>query len=173
MFSTMLAKIMRFIRSFKYYTQKQKELSLRSILFVCLGNICRSPLADGIANRYAGELGLDIYIDSAGTSDWHKGEAPCEHSIKVAKLNGVDISALRSRPICPQDLKEFELVVAMDRQNRSDLLSYGFENVKLLGDFGGLGGADVPDPYHFKGFSGFEKVYEMIDRGVRDILRSS
>ena len=146
---------------------------MRSILFVCLGNICRSPLADGIANRYARELGLDFYIDSAGTSDWHKGEAPCEHSIKIAKQNGVDISGLRSRPICPQDLKEFELIIAMDRQNRSDLLSYGFENVKLLGDFGGLGGADVPDPFYFKGFSGFEKVYEMIDRGVRDILRSS
>ncbi len=143
---------------------------MRSILFVCLGNICRSPLADGIANKYARELGLEIYIDSAGTSDWHKGETPCEQSIKIAKLNGVDISSLRSRPICPQDLKEFELVVAMDKQNRNDLLSYGFKNVKLLGDFGGLGGEDVPDPFYFEGFSGFEKIYEMIDNGVGGIL---
>ena len=144
---------------------------MKSILFVCLGNICRSPLADGIANKYAREFELDIYIDSAGTSDWHKGEAPCEQSIQVADLHGVDISALKSRPICPQDLKEFELIIAMDRQNKTDLLNYGFENVKLLGNFGGLGGEDVPDPFYFKGFSGFEKVYEMIETGVRDILQ--
>ena len=143
---------------------------MKTILFVCLGNICRSPLADGIANKIAREKNLELYIDSAGTSDWHKGEAPCENSQIVAKKYGVDISGLKSRPICPQDLKEFEIVVAMDEQNKKDLLSYGFKNVYKLGDFGGFGGKDVPDPYYFVGFKGFEVVYEMIDKAVKDLL---
>ena len=144
---------------------------MRSILFVCLGNICRSPLADGIANKIAREKGLELYIDSAGTSSFHKGESPCENSQKVAKKYGVDISKLKSRPIVPKDLEEFEIVVAMDEQNRKDLLSYGFKNVYKLGDFGGLGGKDVPDPYYYVGFKGFEVVYEMIQKGVEDLIK--
>ena len=87
---------------------------MRSILFVCLGNICRSPIADGIANKIAREKNLDLYIDSAGTSAFHKGEPPCENSQKVAKKYGINISGLKSRPIVPKDLEEFEIVVAMD-----------------------------------------------------------
>ena len=143
---------------------------MRSILFVCLGNICRSPLADGIANKIARENGYEIYCDSAGTSHYHKGESPCENSQKVAKKYGVDISGLKSRPIVPKDLEEFEVVVAMDEQNRKDLLSYGFKDVYKLGEFGGLENADIPDPYYYVGFKGFEIVYEMIAKGVEDLL---
>ena len=143
---------------------------MKSILFVCLGNICRSPLADGIANKIAREKGYELYIDSAGTSAFHKGEPPCENSQKVALKYGVDISGLKSRPIVPKDLKEFEIVVAMDEQNKKDLLHYGFKNVYKLGEFGGLENKDVPDPYYYSGFKGFELVYEMIEKGVVDLL---
>ena len=72
---------------------------MKSILFVCLGNICRSPLAEGIAKARAKELGLDIEVDSAGTSSYHRGERPCDGSINVSKKYGIDISNLRSRPV--------------------------------------------------------------------------
>ena len=143
---------------------------MKKILFVCLGNICRSPLAEGIARKHAEEKGLDLHIDSAGTSDWHEGKSPCEHSIKVAKDHNVDITQQRSRPITKKDTVYFDCVVAMDEQNRKDLEIFGFESVYKLGDFGGYGGADVPDPYFFNGFEGFEKVFEMIDKCVQDLL---
>ncbi len=144
----------------------------KRILFVCLGNICRSPLAEGIAKQYIKEKQLKIAVDSAGTSNWHEGEPPCENSIKVAHSYGVDISNQRSRPITQQDLKIYDLVVAMDEQNRIDLESFGFDTVCKIGDFGGFGEADVPDPYFFPGFEGFEKVYTMIDLCIRDLLEN-
>ena len=144
---------------------------MKSILFVCLGNICRSPLADGIANKIAREHDLDLHIDSAGTSQWHIGEPPCKNAIKIAARNGVDISGLRARTLHRNDPETFQYVVAMDSQNKKDLQSLGYQNVYLIGDYGGYGGADVPDPYFFDGFSGFEKVYEMLDTAVRDFLK--
>ena len=146
---------------------------MKSILFVCLGNICRSPIADGIANKIAKEENLDLYIDSAGTSDFHKGSSPCENSQKVASKYGVNISGLKSRPIVPKDLEEFEIIVAMDEQNKKDLLHYGFKNVYKLGEFADLENKDVPDPYYYRGFKGFELVYEMIEKGVKDLLRDT
>jgi len=143
---------------------------MKSILFVCLGNICRSPLADGIANKIAREGEKDLYIDSAGTSNWHKGEAPCQHSIDIASLHKIDISGLKSRPIIKKDIQEFKYIVAMDEQNKKDLISYGFKDVFKIGDFGGLGGADIPDPYHFRELEGFQIVFEMIEKGVVDFL---
>ena len=142
---------------------------MKSILFVCLGNICRSPLAEGIAKDISKNLGLNLKIDSAGTSNWHEGESPCEQSIKIAKEKGIDISKQRSRPVCRED-KEFDLIVALDTQNRDDLKSMGFENVRLLGEFGGLNGTDIPDPFYFKDFSGFKRVYEMIEKGVQGLF---
>ena len=80
-------------------------MEIKSILFVCLGNICRSPIAEGVAKRYIQEKNLDLIIDSAGTGSWHVGEAPCENSIKVAHLNGVDISKQRARQVTKEDRK--------------------------------------------------------------------
>ncbi len=144
---------------------------MKSILFVCLGNICRSPIAHGIANKIARKNDLLLHIDSAGTSKWHIGEVPCENSVKIAKMNDIDISDLKARTIHPKDSEIFNYIVAMDKQNKNDLISLGCENVFLLGDYGGFGGVDVPDPYHFQTFSGFEKVYNMIDVCVRDFLK--
>lgn len=140
-----------------------------SILFVCLGNICRSPLADGIATRLAQKEGLDIRIDSAGTGHWHIGEAPCPNSIKIARQKGIDISHLRGRQVSREDFEEFDHIIALDEKNRSDLQALGCKNVRKLGEFG-FEGMDVPDPYFFDGFDGFEKVYEMIATGVENIL---
>jgi len=140
------------------------------ILFVCLGNICRSPLAEGVAQSIVENKGLNLAVDSAGTSNWHEGEAPCSHSIKIARQNKVDISQQKSRPITKQHIESFDYVVAMDAQNKIDLENFGFTNVYKLGDFGGYKGANVPDPYFFPGFEGFEKVFEMVDVCVKDFL---
>ena len=137
-------------------------MEIKSILFVCLGNICRSPIAEGVAKRYIQEKNLDLIIDSAGTGSWHVGEAPCENSIKVAHLNGVDISKQRARQVTKDDLKKYDLIVGLDNSNISNLRNLGCKNPLKLGDFG-YEGKDVPDPYFFDGFEGFDKVFEMID----------
>ena len=140
------------------------------ILFVCLGNICRSPLAHGVAQHIVNTKNLELFIDSAGTSSWHVGEAPCNHSIKVAREYDIDISKQHSRVITEDDITTFRYVVAMDRQNKEDMEAFGFKNVYLLGDFAGQNGTDVPDPYFFNGFEGFEKVYTMVELCVRDFI---
>lgn len=142
----------------------------KKILFVCLGNICRSPLAEGVAQKHIDKENLPLYVESAGTSNWHEGEAPCHNSIKVAQNYSIDISKQRSRPITKLDITSFDYVIAMDTQNQTDLHSFGFEKVYRLGEFGGFKGADVPDPYFFRGFEGFEKVYEMVACCVEDLL---
>jgi protein-tyrosine phosphatase len=143
---------------------------MKRILFVCLGNICRSPLAEGIATHIIDQKNLAIIADSAGTSNWHEGEAPCSNSVKAAQLHRIDISSQKSRPVIPEDRERFDYVIALDKQNQSDLEIQGFQNVYLLGDFGGYEGADVPDPYYFPGFEGFEKVYGMIETAIHDLL---
>jgi len=142
----------------------------KKILFVCLGNICRSPLAEGIAEAYIEKKGIAYEADSAGTSGWHEGEAPCKNAIKVAKAHGVEIGHQRSRPVCETDKDISTLIVALDRKNLADLEAQGFSNIHLLGDFGGFEGEDVPDPYYFPGFEGFEKVYAMIETCVHDFI---
>jgi len=140
-----------------------------SYLFVCLGNICRSPLAEGIAKKYAQQRGLSLLIDSCGTGDWHVGEPPCADSIKVAKEHDLDISGQRARQITPNDLSTFEQIIVLDDNNLHDLKAMGATNVSKLG-FYGYDNADVPDPYFFEGYDGFDKVYEMIDTCVSNLL---
>jgi protein-tyrosine phosphatase len=140
------------------------------VIFVCLGNICRSPIADGIAKRIVKENSLDIVVDSAGTGNWHVGEAPCDNSIKVSSVNGVNIADLRARQVKKDDFESFDVVVALDESNYNDLKNMGAENLVKLGDFG-YDGEDVPDPYFFKGFKGFEEVYKMIDTCVNNMFK--
>jgi protein-tyrosine phosphatase len=139
------------------------------ILFVCLGNICRSPLAEAIAKDFCAKNNIDIVIDSAGTGNWHIGEPPCENSIKIAKQNGIDISGMRARQIVVHDFKNFDIIVGLDSSNIENLKRMGCVNPMLLGDFG-FDGKDVPDPYFFSGFEGFEKVYHMIEKCVQNLL---
>jgi len=142
---------------------------MQSVLFVCLGNICRSPLAEGIAKEKASRYGVDCRIDSAGTGDWHIGESPCPNSVRVAQIHGVDISSLRARKVTKEDFEQFDLIVALDASNFSDLKKMGAQNLVKLGDYG-YDGKDVPDPYFFHGFEGFEKVYKMIEVCVNNLF---
>lgn len=143
---------------------------MKSIIFVCLGNICRSPIAEGCAKKYAKEHGVELKIDSAGTGSWHVGEAPCENSIIVARDNGIDISGLIARQITNEDINNFDLIVALDDSNYKDLKAMRAENLVKLGDYG-YNGEDVPDPYFFKGFDGFAEVYKMIDTCTKNLLQ--
>lgn len=142
---------------------------IKSVLFVCLGNICRSPLAEGIARHYdpRGKY------DSAGISGYHRGEKPCKGVVVIAKKNDISLEGITSRPIrYPKD-NEFDLIVCMDSQNYQDLLELGFskEKIKKLGDFG-FRGEDVPDPYYYIGGEGFAKVFTMIESGVKEMLQT-
>lgn len=143
---------------------------MKSIIFVCLGNICRSPLAQGIAEKIIQEQALDITVDSAGTGDWHIGEAPCAHSVKVAALNGVDISQQKARQVTLEDIDTFDLVVVLDQSNYDNVKKLGAKNLIKLGHFG-HNNEDVPDPFFFPGFEGFDKVYSMIESCVIELLK--
>ncbi len=143
---------------------------MKSVLFVCLGNICRSPLAQGIANEYCNENNIELICESAGTGSWHIGEPPCENSIKVARDNGIDISTQRARQVKVEDFEKYDIIVGLDDSNIKNLKKLGCENPLKLGDFG-FDGEDVPDPYFFDGFEGFDKVYNMIEVCVKTLIR--
>ena len=143
----------------------------QSILFVCLGNICRSPLAEGIAKELAEKSQHSLLIDSAGTGSWHIGEAPCTHSIKVAQNHHIDISKLKARQVSKEDFKRFDMVVALDQNNYEDLKRMGCANLYKLGSFA-HDNADVPDPYFFEGFEGFEAVFQMIEEAVYALFKA-
>lgn len=146
-------------------------MEIKSILFVCLGNICRSPLAEAIAKNEAKKRGLDIYIQSAGTGSWHIGENPCENSQIVARNNGLNISNYIARQVTKKDFQKFhgkqafDLIIGLDKSNVENLKKLGCEKPYLLGSFG-YNNEDVPDPYFFDGFEGFDKVYKMIEECI-------
>ena len=147
---------------------------MSKILFVCLGNICRSPLAEGVARTYLRTKGLAWEVDSAGTSSYHVGEPPCDYSLKIAKMHHIDISPLRAREVKRSDAEKFDHIVAMDRANRRSLEAIGFKRVYLLGDFGGYRGKDVPDPYFFNSFDdGIKSLYTMIATCVEDFIEKA
>ncbi len=147
------------------------------VLFVCLGNICRSPLAEGVFKQRVKEAGLEdkIFVDSAGTSGWHIGERPDPRSIDVAWENGIELDSYGRKAIS-EDFKNFDYILAMDRNNFSDLRSLpgssknGAAQLFLMRDFDDIGkGQDVPDPY-YGGEDGFTYVYELLDRSCRNLL---
>jgi len=141
---------------------------------VCLGNICRSPLAEGIMKYKIKEQGLDWKVASAGTSAWHTGEQPDSRSIATARKNGIDISKQRARQLKPHDLRQFDLVLAMDRANHRQILRQATTNeqkekVQLIMNFAHPGNDEnVPDPFWDN--DGFEKVYDMLDQACDGIL---
>jgi len=145
---------------------------MKKILFVCLGNICRSPLAEGIARNYIKKNTLDMLVDSSGTGHWHIGEKPCDNSIKVAKLHGVDISQQKARQVDKEDFSKFDIIVGLDDKNIENLKILGCpaQKLKKLGAYG-YNSEDVPDPYFFDGFEGFEKVYDMIEKCTINLLK--
>lgn len=147
-----------------------------SVLFVCLGNICRSPLAEGVFRHMVDAAGLSerFDIDSAGTGAWHVGERPDARAAMVAEQHGVSLEC-RARQLTEGDLQRFDYVIAMDRDNLENIRrmagATGSEaEVLLLRDFDPEGeGDEVPDPY-YGGASGFETVYEMVQRSCANLL---
>jgi len=138
------------------------------ILMVCLGNICRSPLAEGIMKQKAAENGLEWTVDSAGTGAWHAGELPDRRSIATARKKGVDISDQRARQFQIADFERFDKIFVMDTQNMSDVLRLASSEaqrgkVELMLDqiHPGLR-RSVPDPYYDD--NGFEEVFDMLDQ---------
>lgn len=137
------------------------------ILMVCLGNICRSPLAEGIMRKHLTSLKWDGLIDSAGTINYHAGSPPDERSIKVASENGINISHLRGRQVKKDDFDNFDFIFAMDQSNFKDLASLAppnqLQKLYLFLEFAGLGRQDVPDPYYGKRKQ-FEEVFDLLDK---------
>ena len=137
----------------------------RSVLALCLGNICRSPIAEGLLRYHVQRLGLDIEIDSAGTSGYHAGESPDPRSVEVMRRHGHDISGQRSRQLVQSDLTRFDLILAMDQSNLRNACRLAqnevlHAKVQLI-----LDQEDVPDPY-YGGDRGFDHVYQLIDEAV-------
>ncbi len=144
------------------------------ILFVCLGNICRSPLAEAAMRSAAADRGIAIEVDSAGTGNWHAGEAPDSRAIATASRHGIDISGLRARQIRPEDLRAFDHVVALDRANLRDIGKIAPADATgrlslLLDHAPERQGQDVADPY-FGGMDGFETAWADIGAGVTGLL---
>ena len=147
----------------------------KRILFVCLGNICRSPLAEGIFAHHAASAGLAVKADSAGTSGWHDGKPPHSNSIRAAKARGIDISRQVSRRIQPKDFIEFDLILGMDRSNVDEIArlsraNVGTAEVGLFLQYAGMGARDVPDPWGGPE-DGYDAVFDMIDAACPAILR--
>lgn len=138
------------------------------LLMVCLGNICRSPLAEGILKAKAKKYNIDIEVDSAGTAAYHAGEMPDSRSMEVAFKNGIDLSDQRARKFQTTDFDRFDKIFAMDRYNFSDLAAKarnGSDSAKIemiLNKTSPGENRDVPDPY-YGGKDGFDKVYKMLD----------
>ncbi|NQY94270.1 MAG: low molecular weight phosphotyrosine protein phosphatase [Campylobacteraceae bacterium] len=142
---------------------------LKKLLFVCLGNICRSPLAEGIARDYINKNNLDIIVDGAGTGDWHVGNAPYPNVQKVSLEFGIDISGLKARQVTHDDFTEFDLLIGLDEKNVADLKNLGCINVVKLGNYVD-GNPDIPDPYFFEGYEGYDTVYKLIEKCVIQLL---
>jgi protein-tyrosine phosphatase len=155
-----------------YRTQSMQD----SVLFVCLGNICRSPTAEGVFRERVRRAGLSdrIVVASAGTGDWHVGEPPDRRAIAHAAKRGYDLRKQRARQLCPEDFERFNWILAMDRANLREL------SAQRPADFGGhvglflemaphLGVAEVPDPY-YGGADGFERVLDLIESASDSLL---
>ncbi|GEP91030.1 protein-tyrosine-phosphatase [Chitinophaga terrae (ex Kim and Jung 2007)] len=135
---------------------------------VCLGNICRSPLAEGIMRHLAEEKGLDWVIDSAGTGNWHVGQAPDHRAIKEARKNGVDISSLRGRQFQPSDFDAFDKILVMDRNNYRDVIRQARNEAdKAKVAFLLPQDQEVPDPWFDDAL--FAPVYKLIYNACKEI----
>ncbi|WP_456460857.1 low molecular weight protein-tyrosine-phosphatase [Reichenbachiella sp.] len=144
---------------------------MKKVLFVCLGNICRSPLGEAVFNYKTSALDMDA--DSAGTAAYHVGENPDHRSIEVARKHGVPISH-KARKFVAEDFDRFDYVIAMDEQNYNDmkaLANGSTEHLYLLREFDpdSNGDLNVPDPY-YGGIDGFEKVFQMVSRSVDGLI---
>lgn len=141
----------------------------RSILFVCTGNICRSPTAEGVLRSLAREESIDLRIESAGLGHWHVGDPPDERSQQHARSRGYDLSTQRARQVSLRDFEEFDMILAMDRGHLRGLQAMAPQRhhakIRLF-----VQGRDIPDPYH-GGPDGFEKVLDLVEAQCRRLVR--
>jgi protein-tyrosine phosphatase len=145
------------------------------ILFVCLGNICRSPTAEAVMRGLVAQAGLDgeVEVESAGTGSWHLGDPPDPRAVAAAAERGVELDGA-ARQVTEADFDRFDLLIAMDRSNRDGLLRLAPDEdargrVRLLSDFGNGEPADVPDPY-YGGEEGFAEVLGIVERRCTMLL---
>ncbi|QDP01251.1 low molecular weight protein-tyrosine-phosphatase [Thalassotalea sp. PS06] len=156
-------------------TQVSNNSTVKSVLFVCMGNICRSPTADAVFRQKAREQGVDIDVDSAGTIAFHQGEMPDKRSREVGEARGYDFSDIRARKVVKEDFENFDLIVAMDQDNLQELqhqcpkefqhkiklfLTYAKDRAEIC----------VPDPY-YGGSHGFEHVLNLVEDASEGLLR--
>ncbi len=146
------------------------------VLFVCMGNICRSPMAQGVLEQRLNDEQLEdrVQVDSAGTHHYHTGEPPDRRGVAAARRRGVEIGAQRARSVRDDDFMEFDLILAMDSDNEQKLRAicppYYADRVKLIMDFApDLRERDIPDPYYVGG-KGFEKVLDMLELCMEELM---
>lgn len=145
------------------------------VLMVCLGNICRSPLAEGVLKHKTKKLGLNWHVDSAGTGDWHVGELPDKRSIAVAKKYGIDLTDQRARHFKKHDLDTFDLILVMDKDNYYDIVRHvktdeQRQKVQFIMNFARPNSnAIVPDPYYD---NRFELVYQLLDEACDAVIKA-
>jgi protein-tyrosine phosphatase len=141
---------------------------MKKVLFVCTGNICRSPTAEGVLRHLAKDAGVPIHVESAGTHDYHVGSAPDKRTQTHASGRGYDLSAQRARQVRRRDFEAFDLIVAMDRGHLEILQDNCPEQhqhkLRML-----VQGHDVPDPY-YGGVEGFEQVLDMVEAACLGLL---
>ena len=144
---------------------------IRSVLFVCLGNICRSPTAEGVFRQMAAEAGLTVAADSAGTGGWHTGEPPHPPATAAAARRGYDLAALRARQVSRADFARFDLILAMDRRNLADLRALdpgnGARLRLFLDDAPETGTDEVPDPWIT---GAYDDALDLIEAGCRGLV---
>lgn len=147
-------------------------MSTYKVMFVCLGNICRSPLAHAVFEDMARRQELDVFTESCGMGAWHVGEQADSRMRKTAESHGVELNHL-ARRFQPSDLDEYDLIIPMDRENLKDIKKYAGDQhkdkIRLLREWDPEGGREVPDPW-YGGPEGFETVYEIVERSCRVLV---
>ena len=151
--------------------------SKTSVLFVCMGNICRSPTAEGVFRHRVVEAGLAdrIFIDSAGTHAYHVGNPPDRRASAAAERRGISLGDIRARRVSDEDFERFDYIIAMDLDNVEDLKDQAapehHSKVKLFLEFSSGREREVPDPY-YGGASGFERVLDLVEEASRGLLET-
>ena len=147
-----------------------------SILFVCMGNICRSPTAEGVFRHHVAEADLvdNIDIDSAGTHAYHVGERPDRRAIAAAEKRGISLDNIFARRVADEDFERFDMIIAMDEENEARLIEQSSDEhrtkICLFLDFAAGDEREVPDPY-YGGTAGFERVLDLIESASRGLLK--